>query len=89
MLSDKIMMLSGLVTLLLPVAVRASHFDVVVYGSSPAGVAAAVAAGHLGMKVALYEPLSMLGGCGAPAAFETTNHQHQSVHAVLIPLRLV
>ena len=34
----------------------ALHFDVVVYGSSPAGIAAATAAGHLGMRVALYEP---------------------------------
>ena len=37
-------------------------WDVVVYGSSPAGVAAATAAGTLGLKVALYEPLGMLGG---------------------------
>ena len=40
-------------------------FDVVVYGSSPAGVAAACAAGTLGMRVALYEPLPMIGGMGA------------------------
>lgn len=41
------------------------HFDVVVYGSTPAGIAAAVAAGHLGMRVALFEPLPMIGGMGA------------------------
>ena len=40
-------------------------FDVVVYGSTPAGISAAVAAGHLGMRVALYEPLPMIGGMGA------------------------
>ena len=40
-------------------------YDVVVYGSSPAGIAAAVAAGHLGLRVALYEPLEMIGGMGA------------------------
>jgi flavin-dependent dehydrogenase len=39
--------------------------DVLVYGSSPAGIAAATAAGHLGMSVALYEPLKMIGGMGA------------------------
>jgi NADPH-dependent 2,4-dienoyl-CoA reductase/sulfur reductase-like enzyme len=39
--------------------------DVVVYGSSPAGIAAAVAASTLGMSVALYEPLPMIGGMGA------------------------
>ena len=41
-----------------------SH-DVVVYGSSPAGIAAAVAASTLGLSVALYEPLPMIGGMGA------------------------
>lgn len=42
------------------------EFDVVVYGASCAGVAAAVAAGQLGMKVGLYEPLPMIGGmCAA------------------------
>ena len=44
----------------------AAEFDVVVYGASCAGVAAAVAAGQLGMKVGLYEPLPMIGGmCAA------------------------
>ena len=36
-------------------------YDVVVYGSSPAGIAAATAAGQLGMSVAVYEPLHMIG----------------------------
>jgi flavin-dependent dehydrogenase len=40
-------------------------YDVIVYGSSPAGIAAAVASGTLGLKVALYEPLPMIGGMGA------------------------
>ena len=44
----------------------APQFDVVVYGASCAGVAAAVAAGQLGMKVGLFEPLPMIGGmCAA------------------------
>eukprot|EP00051_Salpingoeca_urceolata_P031355 m.11319 g.11319 ORF g.11319 m.11319 type:complete len:647 (-) comp3972_c0_seq1:78-2018(-) len=43
----------------------AVDYDVVVYGSTPAGVAAATAAGQLGMSVALYEPLRMIGGMGA------------------------
>ena len=34
-------------------ASSAVDFDVVVYGSSPAGIAAATAAGHLGMTVGL------------------------------------
>ena len=40
-------------------------FDVVVYGSSPAGIAASVVAGLQGLKVALFEPLPMIGGMGA------------------------
>merc|ERR1711865_948261 len=43
----------------------ATDYDVVVYGSTPAGIAAATAAGHLGMSVAIYEPLKMIGGMGA------------------------
>jgi hypothetical protein len=46
-------------------AAAAAAWDVVVYGSSPAGVAAATAAGVLGLRVALYEPLPMIGGMGA------------------------
>lgn len=41
------------------------HYDVLVYGSTPAGIAAATAAGRLGMSVAVYEPLKMIGGMGA------------------------
>eukprot|EP01079_Euglenida_sp_SAG-EU17-18_P002221 gene2221-490_t len=41
------------------------HYDVVVYGSTPAGIAAATAAGRLGMHVGVYEPLAMIGGMGA------------------------
>ncbi len=48
-----------------PAAATAANYDVIVYGSSPAGIAAATAAGHLGMNVALYEPLKMIGGMGA------------------------
>ena len=51
--------------LLLAAAPAAPAFDVVVYGSSPAGISAAVAAGQLWLKTALYEPLKMIGGMGA------------------------
>eukprot|EP00756_Hemistasia_phaeocysticola_P046421 Hpha_TRINITY_DN20201_c0_g1::TRINITY_DN20201_c0_g1_i1::g.168252::m.168252 len=40
-------------------------YDVVVYGSSPAGIGAATAAGRLGLRVAVFEPLKMIGGMGA------------------------
>ena len=46
-------------------AVTSVNYDLVVYGSSPAGIAAAVAAGTLGLRVALFEPLKMIGGMGA------------------------
>ena len=51
--------------LLLARAAAAFDYDVVVFGSSPAGVAAATAAGALGLRVALFEPLAMIGGMGA------------------------
>lgn len=38
------------------------HFDVVVYGATPAGIAAAVAAGREGKRVVLVEPLLLAGG---------------------------
>ena len=47
------------------VASQPAKWDVVVYGSSPAGIAAATAAGDLGLQVALYEPLPMIGGMGS------------------------
>ena len=40
-------------------------YDVCVYGSSPAGIAAAVSAASLNLSVALFEPLRMIGGMGA------------------------
>lgn len=45
--------------------VPAHNYDLAVYGSTPAGLAAAVAAGRLGLRVALFEPLPMIGGMGA------------------------
>ncbi len=40
----------------------AQNFDLVVYGATPGGVMAAVAAGREGLSVALLEPTSHLGG---------------------------
>eukprot|EP01079_Euglenida_sp_SAG-EU17-18_P011194 gene11194-2032_t len=39
------------------------HFDVVVYGATPGGVATATAAGRQGAAVALLEPGLYIGGC--------------------------
>jgi len=49
---------------LLPMA-RPFDYDLIVYGSTPAGIAAATAAAELNMSVGLYEPLPMIGGMGA------------------------
>ena len=53
-----------LVTVIAGARVADNQWDVVVYGSTPSGIAAATAAGRLGLKVALYEPLKMIGGMG-------------------------
>jgi len=59
------MLVLSLLFFFLTPSLCSNNFDVVVYGSSPAGVSSAVAAGRLGLKVALYEPLKMIGGMGA------------------------
>jgi hypothetical protein len=46
-------------------AASAAPWDVVVYGSTPAGIAAAITASDGGARVALAEPLGMIGGMGA------------------------
>jgi hypothetical protein len=43
-------------------ALRGGHYDVVVYGATPCGLAAAVALGRRGRRVALVEPGDELGG---------------------------
>jgi hypothetical protein len=45
-----------------PLCVRADHSDVLVYGGTPAGVAAALAAAESGERVLLVEPYSWVGG---------------------------
>jgi hypothetical protein len=51
-----------LVSLLLPLAGMGANFDVVVYGGTPGGVAAAIAAARAGRTVALIEYHRHLGG---------------------------
>lgn len=48
-------------------AARSLDYDVVVYGATPAGIAAAVvAANNTGLKVALLEPTPYIGGMAGP-----------------------
>lgn len=43
-------------------APRRLHFDVVVYGATPSGIVASVAASRQGLRVALVEPTQYIGG---------------------------
>jgi hypothetical protein len=58
----------------------AVDFDVLVYGSTPAGIGAATAAGQLGMKVGVFEPLGMIGGMGAAGALGL--HDEGGIHGI-------
>ena len=61
--SDSLFLLSALSLSLSPLAGAASHSaDVIVYGSTPAGVCAAVGAAREGAKVILVEPGRHIGG---------------------------
>lgn len=62
---------------------RTVDWDVVIYGSTPAGIAAAVAAGTLGMNVALYEPLTMIGGMGAAGNLALNDGGNDAEHTGL------
>ena len=59
------------------------YYDLVVYGSSPAGVAAAVAASRLGLSVALFEPLQMIGGMGAAGNLGLNDGGNKAEHTGL------
>lgn len=50
------------VLLALALPARAEQYDVLIYGGTPAGIAAAVAAAESGEKVLLVEPYSYVGG---------------------------
>lgn len=51
-----------LLALLLPAATRAQEYDVLIYGATPGGIAAALAAAQDGEKVLLVEPTAHVGG---------------------------
>jgi hypothetical protein len=58
-------------------------YDVVVYGATPAGISAAVAAAHGGRNsVALIEPLGMIGGMGAAGGLAL--HDQQMANLTMI-----
>jgi NADPH-dependent 2,4-dienoyl-CoA reductase/sulfur reductase-like enzyme len=53
--------------------------DVVVYGATPGGIAAAVAAGKSGVKVLLVEPTARLGGLVTSGLSHTDFHSLESL----------
>jgi len=54
--------LPPLLCLLLSLSLRAQQYDVLIYGATPAGIAAAVAAAGDGERVLLVEPTKRIGG---------------------------
>lgn len=54
-------------------------YDVVVYGATPAGIAAAVAAGKSGKTVLLIEPTSRIGGLVTSGLSHTDFHSRESL----------
>jgi hypothetical protein len=62
---------------------KGRSYDVVVYGATPAGISAAVAAAHAGRNhVALIEPLGMIGGMGAAGGLAL--HDQQMANLTMI-----
>lgn len=58
-------------------------FDVIVYGATPAGISAAVAAANAGQyTVGLFEPLAMIGGMGAAGGLGLNDQQMRNLTAV-------
>lgn len=56
------------------------HYDVVVLGGGPAGIAAAIAAGRSGRSTILIERYGFLGGAGTAAGLSTFCGLHAVVH---------
>jgi dihydrolipoamide dehydrogenase len=64
-----------------------NSFDVVIIGSGPGGYVAAIRCAQLGMKTALIEKYSSLGGTclnvgciPSKALLDSSEHYHQAVH---------
>ena len=69
-----------LLTIPLPVAAEiGSRYDVVVYGATPAGIAAALAAGKSGRTVLLLEPTERIGGLTASGLSHSDYHSYESL----------
>src|SRR5215471_11574905 len=56
------------------------HYEVVVLGGGPAGIAAALAAGRRGRSTLLVERYGFLGGAGTAAGLSTFCGLHANVH---------
>ncbi len=54
-------------------------FDVVVYGATPGGIAAAVSAARSGLRVAVVEPTNRVGGLVTSGLSHTDFHSFESL----------
>jgi len=66
-------------TLMLLATMASADYDVVVYGATPSGVAAAAEAGRAGYAVALYEPTTHIGGLTSGGLSNTDFRSFQSL----------
>src|SRR2546421_9679298 len=56
----------------------AGTWDVVVYGATPAGISAAIAAGRQGRRVVLVEPTAHIGGMMTSGAWLSGNRSKEA-----------
>lgn len=69
---------------LAPNAAADSNIDVVVYGATPSGIAAAVAAGKSGQSVLLIEPTNRIGGLVTSGLSHTDFHSLESLSGAFL-----
>lgn len=61
-----------------------SHTDVLVYGATPAGVSAAIAAATAGYDVLLFEPTNRIGGLATSGLSHTDFHSRESLSGAFL-----
>ena len=64
-------------------AAEKADYDVVVVGGTPAGIAAAIAAGRMGKSVIIIEQSPVLGGMLASGVLRLDDHMRQANSGVM------
>jgi hypothetical protein len=62
----------------------AADYDVVIYGATPGGIAAAIAAAELGERVALIEPTRHIGGLLTSGLSHTDFHAYEGLNGMFL-----